>query len=466
MFKGKGWLIIIGFIILGIWSADAGDNQTSNANSTVVEVSVLTEEQITSEFIDIIRTYDDDKEAFKEYVLRIRESDLDNKAFDMFLEYMDYSLTDYSSDGFPVFSMTYADLIEVTNILTEELQLSDWQIATLSLLKAEFINIYDLNGGYLPYKATPQHFKDRDYTITHYNSNDLTAFAVRDDSCPFEVEGYNLILFTNFEPMQYMSDLPLYEKFYYVFIPDSVQMSKQVYQMDSLIYIGTKTYHGDFEYEAPLYIYPNTEDRTIISSWDYSNKEYWGYIANISNIVYGEHENMDVSQEFIESLDETPVWDMGYQEGVVRTSSGELNVRSGPGTEYEVVNTLENGDIIYIIESVDGWIACGMIWPSLMGILMLGFTTYGGSPQTALANALTNPTALSMIVCFVLFNFISASGITDVLARWLVTRKMTIGKPWTFAGFGTGHCYVEQIGRGRCFCYFNCGSDCTACERW
>ncbi len=80
-----------------------------------------------------------------------------------------------------------------------------------------------------------------------------------------------------------------------------------------------------------------------------------------------------------------------------------------------------------------GWIACGMIWPSLVGIVMLGFTTYGGSPQASLASALTNSSALTMIVCFVLFSFISASGITDVVAKWLVTRKFTIGKPWAFA---------------------------------
>ena len=82
-----------------------------------------------------------------------------------------------------------------------------------------------------------------------------------------------------------------------------------------------------------------------------------------------------------------------------------------------------------------GWATCGMLWPSLAGILMLGFTDYGVNPQTALGMAITNQTALMMMVAFIAFNYISGTGLTDVVARWLVTRKFTAGKPWVFVSF-------------------------------
>lgn len=82
-----------------------------------------------------------------------------------------------------------------------------------------------------------------------------------------------------------------------------------------------------------------------------------------------------------------------------------------------------------------GWATCGMLWPSLAGILMLGFTEFGGTPQNALGMAITNQTALMMLCCFVAFNYITDSGLTTVLARWLVTRKFTAGKPWVFVIF-------------------------------
>ena len=82
-----------------------------------------------------------------------------------------------------------------------------------------------------------------------------------------------------------------------------------------------------------------------------------------------------------------------------------------------------------------GWSTCGMLWPSLAGILMLGFTDYGVNPQTALGMAITNQTALMMMVAFIAFNYISGTGLTDVVARWLVTRKFTAGKPWVFVSF-------------------------------
>lgn len=82
-----------------------------------------------------------------------------------------------------------------------------------------------------------------------------------------------------------------------------------------------------------------------------------------------------------------------------------------------------------------GWTTCGMIWPSLAGILMLGFTDYGVNPQTALGMAITNQTAIMSLTAFIALNYVSESGLIDWIATWLVTRKFVIGKPWVFMCF-------------------------------
>ena len=76
-----------------------------------------------------------------------------------------------------------------------------------------------------------------------------------------------------------------------------------------------------------------------------------------------------------------------------------------------------------------------MLWPSLLGVIMLGFTEYAETPEAALGLMLTNTTFVASLVAFVLFAYISDSGLMDVMARWVVTRKFAAGKPWTFMIF-------------------------------
>lgn len=82
-----------------------------------------------------------------------------------------------------------------------------------------------------------------------------------------------------------------------------------------------------------------------------------------------------------------------------------------------------------------GWMTCGMIWPSLAGILMLGFTEYCATPEAALGMAITNPTAIMSLTAFVALAYVSESGLVDYLSTWLVTRKFVLGKPWVFMLF-------------------------------
>ena len=82
-----------------------------------------------------------------------------------------------------------------------------------------------------------------------------------------------------------------------------------------------------------------------------------------------------------------------------------------------------------------GWMTCGMLWPSLAGIFMLGFTEYCASPQAALGMAITNQTAFMSLCAFVAFNYVAQTGLTEYISNWLITRKFTIGKPWVFMTF-------------------------------
>ena len=79
-----------------------------------------------------------------------------------------------------------------------------------------------------------------------------------------------------------------------------------------------------------------------------------------------------------------------------------------------------------------GWCISSMMWPSLLGIMMLGLTQYMATPQDSFIAFITNSSVLGMITSFIVFGFLSKSGLLTSIAKWLVTRKTFIGKPWKF----------------------------------
>ncbi len=82
-----------------------------------------------------------------------------------------------------------------------------------------------------------------------------------------------------------------------------------------------------------------------------------------------------------------------------------------------------------------GWSTCGMLWPSILGVIMLGFCGYAETPEAALGLLLTNTTFIASLVGFILFAYINETNLLDVVATWLVTRKFAVGKPWVFMTF-------------------------------
>ncbi len=91
--------------------------------------------------------------------------------------------------------------------------------------------------------------------------------------------------------------------------------------------------------------------------------------------------------------------------------------------------------IFTFIGMIWGWSTCGMLWPSLLGVIMLGFTGYAETPEAALGLMLTNTTFIASLVAFILFAYINNTGLLDIVSTWLVTRKFAAGKPWIFMTF-------------------------------
>ena len=91
--------------------------------------------------------------------------------------------------------------------------------------------------------------------------------------------------------------------------------------------------------------------------------------------------------------------------------------------------------VFIFVGMIWGWSTCGMLWPSLLGVIMLGFTGYAATPEAALGLMLTNTTFIASLVGFILFAYINETNLLDVVSTWLVTRKFAVGKPWVFVTF-------------------------------
>ena len=82
-----------------------------------------------------------------------------------------------------------------------------------------------------------------------------------------------------------------------------------------------------------------------------------------------------------------------------------------------------------------GWTFIGFIWPSLLGLMALGFTEY-----TNINGAITQGFGDASITVFVFFIFIFAAylehiGLSAQIANWFISRKVVIGRPWLFTFF-------------------------------
>ena len=81
------------------------------------------------------------------------------------------------------------------------------------------------------------------------------------------------------------------------------------------------------------------------------------------------------------------------------------------------------------VGSVYAWCTVEFIWPSLLAMVILGFTgfnTIGGVFATAFSDSIV----LGCLFTFIFIYTLDAAGLTKWLANWIITRKATIGRPW------------------------------------
>ena len=78
--------------------------------------------------------------------------------------------------------------------------------------------------------------------------------------------------------------------------------------------------------------------------------------------------------------------------------------------------------------TVYGWTVIGMLWPSMLAMVAMSLI-YG--MQAVLAVSFGNSTIMMMLMMLILMEFLNATHVTELLATFFLTNKMTRGRPWT-----------------------------------
>lgn len=81
--------------------------------------------------------------------------------------------------------------------------------------------------------------------------------------------------------------------------------------------------------------------------------------------------------------------------------------------------------LIYLCCVVD------IIWPSMIGLIALGMTDYC-SVTEAISSGFGSELVWMMLIILILAEAINQSGLGEILARWIITRKALHGKPMLF----------------------------------
>jgi len=92
-----------------------------------------------------------------------------------------------------------------------------------------------------------------------------------------------------------------------------------------------------------------------------------------------------------------------------------------------------------------GWIFCGYIWPSLLGMLLYSFTGLSNVNATFSAGFGHN-TVVMIIMCLIFAGLIETFHIGDALATKVFGLKFFVGKPWMMiAVLILSACYISAI---------------------
>lgn len=77
-----------------------------------------------------------------------------------------------------------------------------------------------------------------------------------------------------------------------------------------------------------------------------------------------------------------------------------------------------------------GWCTTNLIWPSLIGLVLFGFTGYT-TPSAAWGTLISGGVVALAFWLMIAVGLLNNTGLTQYLANWSISRKFTKGKPWT-----------------------------------
>ena len=78
---------------------------------------------------------------------------------------------------------------------------------------------------------------------------------------------------------------------------------------------------------------------------------------------------------------------------------------------------------------VYGWIFVDLVWPSLLSFVMLGFSGAMNVTQ-AFVSGFGDTIFLQVLMLFLAAAYFEQCGLTEYIAKWFVSRKINIGRPW------------------------------------
>ena len=116
--------------------------------------------------------------------------------------------------------------------------------------------------------------------------------------------------------------------------------------------------------------------------------------------------------------------------GILIMLAGFVIPPFGPVTEIGVKCLFIFIGMVYL------WSTVNPLWPSQLGLILLGLSGYGGEGangfKAVFASAIGNDTVILLMLTIVLFGALDVMGVTKHIAKWCLTRKIIDGRPYLF----------------------------------
>lgn len=77
-----------------------------------------------------------------------------------------------------------------------------------------------------------------------------------------------------------------------------------------------------------------------------------------------------------------------------------------------------------------GWTCIGFIWPSIFGVVALGFSGYSSVSGVISAGMGNVTVTLFVLFLFIMAGYLDKVGLTTWIAHWFISRKIAIDRPW------------------------------------